>query len=71
LVDFVCCLMPLLCVVTVFSNYVSLLQYGLMAIIFILFKIIRNRKQDVDAKSEALPETMALEEKIVRLSISD
>jgi hypothetical protein len=63
--------MPLLCVVTVFSNYVSLLQYGLMAIIFILFKIIRNRKQDVDAKSEALPETMALEEKIVRLSISD
>jgi len=63
--------MPLLCVVTVFSNYVSLLQYGLMAIIFILFKIIRNRKQNVDAKSEALPETMALEEKIVRLSISD
>jgi hypothetical protein len=42
-----------------------------MAIIFILFKIIRNRKQYVDAKSEALPETMALEEKIVRLSISD
>ncbi len=63
--------MPLVCVVTIFSNYVSLVQYGLMAAIFILFKIIRNRKQNVDDLSEALPEAMGLEEKIVRLSISD
>ena len=63
--------MPLVCVVTVFSNYVSLVQYVLMAAIFVLFRIVRNRKQNVDNPSEALPEAMGLEEKIVRLSISD
>lgn len=69
MLDYVFCLMPLLCVVTIFSDYVHAIQYALMIVILALFRYFRTRTPSENTRPE-VTEVMGLEEKIVRLSIS-